>query len=102
MTGARLELPFYRVRFFYPKDGKLTLLYGQDGMAAPHYDIELLAPRLVGAATRELVLDKEDAPSAALDNKSIQGRIFWGALILAVGVILFLLARLLRSEKRPA
>jgi hypothetical protein len=100
VTSVRLELPFYRVRFFYPADGRLNLLYGQDGLTAPRYDLELIAPRLVGLATHELALDKEDVSASPLDYRTLQGRIFWGALVLAVVVILFLLARLLRSEKR--
>ncbi len=98
VTGARLELPFYRLRFFYPSDGKLTLLYGQDGLPSPRYDLELLAPRLVGASSRELALDKENAPSTDPKNERIETQVFWGALALSVVVILFLLARLLRAK----
>jgi hypothetical protein len=98
LTGARLELPVYRLRFFYPADGKLTLLYGQDALAAPRYDLELLAPRLVGVSSRELALDPESSAPAPPQNTDVQTRVFWGALVVAVVVVLFLLVRLLRSE----
>lgn len=97
--GARLELPLYRLRFFYPAGGKLTLLYGQEALAAPRYDLQLLAPRLVGVSSRELALEKESATAATPDGNPIQGKVFWTALVAAVVVVLGLVVRLLRSEK---
>ena len=46
---SRLELPEYNLRFFYPQNEKLTLLYGQKELEAPHYDLSILAPRLAQA-----------------------------------------------------
>jgi hypothetical protein len=100
LSGARLELPLYRLRFFYPAGGQLRLLYGQETLAPPRYDLELLAPRLVGLSSRELALDKESAAPVPAENAGIQIRVFWGALVAAVLVILFLLVRLLRLERQ--
>jgi hypothetical protein len=98
LSTARLELPLYRVRFFYPTGGKLTLLYGQNGLAAPRYDLALLAPRLVGVSSHEVALDSENATPAAPEKVVTQARVFWVALIVAVVVLLGLLGRLLRPE----
>jgi hypothetical protein len=100
LSSARLQLPLYRLRFFYPPNGKLRLLYGQTGLGPARYDLELLAPRLSSLSTHELTLDQEPGPAAAglPEKNSIQIRVFWAALIIAVVVVLALLARLLRSE----
>jgi hypothetical protein len=100
LGSARLQLPLYRLRFFYPANGKLRLLYGQAGLAPARYDLQLLAPRLVSLPSHELTLDPEATASGAgvSENNSIQTRVFWAALIVAVLVVLALLVRLLRSE----
>jgi hypothetical protein len=98
LSGARIELPFYRLRFFYPANGRLRLLYGQDGLSAPRYDLELLAPRLVSLSSRELTLDSENSTNVTSPKSPIQAWLFWAALALAVLIILGLLVRLLRSE----
>ena len=59
MGAPHLELPLYRLRFFYPANGKLTLLYGNEVLPSPRYDLELLAPRLVGISSLELALDPD-------------------------------------------
>ena len=97
MGTPRLELPLYRLRFFYPGNGKLTLLYGNETLSSPRYDLELLAPRLVGVSSRELALDPENRAPTAPENK-IPAKVFWAALIVAVLAVLALLVRLLRSE----
>jgi len=98
LGAPHLDLPLYRLRFFYPANTKLTLLYGHDALSAPRYDLELLAPRLVGVSSQELALDPESrAPSASAN--AIPARVFWAALIAAVVVVSILLVRLLRSEK---
>ena len=98
LSSVRLQLPFYCLRFFYPANGKLRLLYGQAGLEAGRYDLELLAPRLVSLSSRELTLDQESTPSALPEKNSVQTRVFWAALIIAVVVVLALLVGLLRSE----
>ncbi len=76
LSGARLDLPLYRMRFFYPANAKLTLLYGQ-ALAAPRYDLELLAPRLVGVSSRELALTQENAAPPAPEKTASATRLFW-------------------------
>ena len=64
------------------------------------YDLELLAPRLVSLSSHELTLDQETASSTIglPEKNSVQTRLFWVALIIAVVVVLGLLVRLLRTE----
>jgi len=96
IQSARLELPLYRLRFYYPAGGALTLLYGQDHLSAPQYDLAMLAPSLVGVTSKELTLS--NSVSTSTSNSQIETRLFWAALIIAVLAILAILARLLRKS----
>lgn len=96
LAPPRLLLPTVRVRFFHPGGG-LRLLYGQPGLAAPRYDLGLLAPRLLGEAAREVALVPGKVPAAGRD--ALPRQAFWGVLLLAVVALLFLLGRLLREQK---
>jgi hypothetical protein len=98
VSGARIELPLYRLRFFYPANGKLRLLYGQPGLSAPRYDLELLAPRLASLSSRDLTVEPEKVKSPVPERESLQTLVFWGALVIAVLVVLGLLVRLLRPQ----
>jgi hypothetical protein len=97
LNPAHLELPLYRLRFHYPADGKLRLLYGQEALSAPRYDLELLAPRLADVSSREITLDPENVTPALIERNALQTRLFWGAVVLAAAVVLTLLVRLLRK-----
>jgi hypothetical protein len=101
LTSAELLLPAFRLRFFRPAGQELTVLYGRKDLSAPRYDLALLAPRLVGTFADEVSLGPEQAVSAAPAAANAQGRIFWGALIGAVLVLLALIARMLGKESTP-
>lgn len=95
LGSARLLLPAYRLRFFNP-GAPLQLLYGARDVAAPRYDLALLAPRLRAAPARELDLagGAADAGPAAVPGQ--QGRLaFWIVLAVTVVALLALLGRLL-------
>jgi hypothetical protein len=98
LSSPRLELPAYHLRFFYPPRSKLQLLYGNDRATTPSYDLQLLAPRLIGVSSHEIGLGSEGAAAAAKSGASMETRVFWAALTAAVIAILLLLARLLRRE----
>jgi hypothetical protein len=103
LSPARLLLPAYRLRFFRTNDDPLDLLYGQPDLAAPRYDLALLAPRVLGATAREVQPDAE-ASAAALPAKhgtTTETKVFWGVLIVAVAVLVFLIARLV-TKGEPA
>jgi hypothetical protein len=99
LDPPHLLLPANRLRFFAPAGAALTLLYGQPELSPPRYDLSLLAPRLLGEAAHEIALGP--APYRAPEpDATAQGRkIFWGALVGAVLVLLVLLARLLRGPE---
>lgn len=101
LAPPRLLLPTVRVRFFHPGGG-LRLLYGQPGLAAPRYDLGLLAPRLLGEAAREIALAPPTGPAAAAGRDALPRKAFWGVLGLAVVALLLLLGRLLREPKAPS
>jgi hypothetical protein len=100
LSSAELLLPAFRLRFFRPASQDLTLLYGHADLGPPRYDLALLAPRLVGTVADEISLDPEGASVAPPVAASSQGRIFWGALVGAVLVLLALIARMLGKEAK--
>ena len=101
IRDATLLLPAYRLRFFRDGHSPLALLYGRTDLAAPRYDLALLAPRLLGVPAQDVM------PGAEQGSSNVTGVtptvVFWGALALAVLVLVVLIARLLRpSSGSPA
>ena len=103
LTSAQLLLPSYRLRLFRAAGTPLRMVYGQEALSAPSYDLALLAPYVLGTAAREVSLSQEQSGEAAQLNPAVAAlispRVFWGVLIVAVISLLALLARLL---KRPS
>lgn len=95
MTGARLLLPSYRLRFFKAA-APLRLLYGRGDVPAPQYDLALLAPQVMGAEAREIGLAAEPASTASGQVSFVSPRVFWILLAGAVIVLLALIAKLVR------
>lgn len=94
LAPPQLLLPSYRLRFHGGRE--LTLVYGDPRLETPRYDLELLAPRLVGAAAFEIKAGPEEATGAQGGER---GRwVFWGALVAVVLLLLGLLARLLAGR----
>src|SRR6185295_10349342 len=96
IEGARLLLPAYRMRLFRERGQSLRLAYGRTDLAAPSYDLALLAPRVFGVSAVEVTPGperEERAAAAAL----VSPWLFWGILIAAVVVLLGLIARLVRK-----
>jgi hypothetical protein len=98
LAAPHLLLPANRLRFFYPEAGRLKLLYGQPGLAPPRYDLSLLAPRLLGQTAQEIALSPDRPQSPEPDAAATERRIFWGALVGAVLVLLLVLGRMLRAR----
>jgi hypothetical protein len=94
IISAKLLLPAYRLRFFCEADMKLY--YGRSDLAAPRYDIAILAPRLMGAAAEEIRLGPENG-STAQEPRSLSSKLFWGFLIGAVVILLILIVRLIKK-----
>ncbi|MFN7941165.1 MAG: DUF3999 family protein [Thermoanaerobaculia bacterium] len=96
ISAARLLLPSWQLRFF-ATGGPLRLLYGDPALASPRYDLELLAPRLVGVEGEDLALPAERALATA-ERGARSGAWFWIGLVAAVLALLALLARLLLAD----
>jgi hypothetical protein len=100
LGSASLLLPACRLRFVREEGSALRLVYGQGGLAPPRYDLELLAPRLLGAPAFEATLAPV-APGTAVPQEKTGPKLFWAALVGAVVALLVLVARLLRRGPEP-
>jgi Protein of unknown function (DUF3999) len=99
ITGAELLLPSVALRFHNPGT-PLSLLYGNDELGAPRYDLALLAPRLFAQPARELTL--RPVAAAGEDHMGLGARrFFWIAIAVAAMVLLALLGRILTPLVRP-
>jgi hypothetical protein len=94
---VRLLLPSYRMRFFRGNKADLKLYYGRSDLATPHYDLAILASRLIGAKAEETSMDPENAP-APMGTQPLSLKLFWGVLAIAVLVLLALIARLVKKS----
>jgi hypothetical protein len=100
LTGARLLLPAYRLRFFRERGASLSLAYGRADLDAPRYDLALLAPQLLGAAATEVAPATEQRTGAATSaGELVSPRLFWGVLAIAVLVLLGMIVRLARRAE---
>ncbi len=99
---ATIMMPSYAVRLFRPADQPLRLVYGKDRVEAPRYDLQLLAPQMMGRIAEEVALGPERAAGGATTATSgiqvVHPAVFWSALSLAVLVLLGLVAKLMRRE----
>jgi hypothetical protein len=94
---AQVVYPVVRIVFKVAETDGFMLAYGNRSAASPHYDLDLVAARLLTASRNTARLD-EDAQTAAARNPFAGingGYVFWGALGLAVVVLLATVAKLL-------
>jgi hypothetical protein len=100
LEAGRLLLPAYRIRFFRDAVSPLRVAYGRTDLDRPKYDLALLAPQVLGTPAADVVLDAEPkAADVTTTAGLVSPRLFWGALVMAIVVLLGLIARLL---KKPA
>ena len=98
---ATVLLPSYAIRLFRPADQPLRLIYGKDGIPAPRYDLQLLAPQVMGRRAEEIGMGVEQpfgAAAAPLSAELVPPAVFWSVLALAVVILLAMVARLMRRE----
>lgn len=101
LTSARLLLPTRRLRFVRASGVEPVLAYGASGLAAPRYDLALLAARILGATAHEIdpLPERTNASGSAEERAdTADRRIFWGVLAAAIVVLLVVLARLVRMD----
>jgi hypothetical protein len=96
IENPRLYLPTYRLRFIRRNEEQLWLMYGEEGLAAPRYDLALLAPRVLGARVPEVGLSDVEEELPIIGVSRVGTIVFWCALVLALLVLFGLVARLLR------
>jgi hypothetical protein len=95
---VQLLLPTYRLRFFRSASVTLRLLYGDDRVAPPSYDLALLAPRVLGAPATAASLAPEAGIATTATDRLIAPRAFWALIVLAVVALLAILTSLLRRQ----
>jgi hypothetical protein len=98
---ATLLLPSYSIRLFRPADQPLRLVYGKGGVAPPRYDLQLLAPQVMGRRAEEVIAGAEQRFAEAASRRGVEmvpPAVFWSVLSLAVLVLLGMVARLMRRE----
>lgn len=99
LTSARLMLPGYRLRFFRGAGEQLRLAYGRPTLDAPRYDIQLLTADVLGRPASEVRASGEPSTRASTGMPLVSPRVFWGALGIAVVVLLALAVRLMRGSE---
>jgi hypothetical protein len=92
ITRAGLLLPTWRLRFYRP-ERELRLLYGNDDLSPPRYDLALLAPRVMGAEARDLSLGADET-TAEGPPPFVSPRVFWVGLVVAALALAGVIARL--------
>ena len=99
IASAELLLPSFSLRFNHP-GGALAILYGNNEVAAPRYDLALLAPRLLTEPARSITIAKSQTTGEEAGRN--EAKYFWIIIAAAAIVLLVLLARLLGSAlKEP-
>lgn len=98
---ATILMPSFAVRLNRPANEPLRLLYGKDQIASPTYDLQLLAPHVMGRVAEEVVAGAEQRLGGAATASTVAAlspTIFWAVLALAVLVLLMMIVKLMRRE----
>jgi hypothetical protein len=100
ISSAEAAVPVVRLHFKTADTAPLLLLHGNSRAAAPTYDLRLVARALLSAPHSEALLGT--APESTPDQDPLLIRLsrnatylFWAVLILVVGALLFVVARML-------
>jgi hypothetical protein len=100
LERPELLLPSFQVRFFRPEAGAHRILYGQERLPAPQYDLALLARTVLASPALETALAAEQ--ESKVGQPAVLGpKGFWAILLLAAVVLLLLIARLVLRAEPP-
>lgn len=93
-------MPAYAVRLFRRPNVPLRMMYGRDDLSAPQYDLQLLAPQLMGRTAEEVVAGAEQATAGGGNSPfdAVPPVVFWSVLAVTVMVLLALVVRLMKKE----
>lgn len=93
---VRCNIPVARLVFKVAESDGITLVYGNPAIAAPRYDLSLVAARLLTASRSEAHLGAVAAGSTGNPFGGLKGGlVFWSALALVVVSLLLVVAKLL-------
>lgn len=97
---ATILMPSYAVRLYRRPSLPLRMVYGNDKIGSPQYDLQLLAPQVLGRAAEDVTAAPERALSGGSDASMelVSPVVFWSLLTMAVVVLLGLVVRLMRRE----
>lgn len=104
LSNFKARHPVVRVLFMADPGRELFLYYGLPSAPSPRYDLALVAPRLMAVDRHATTLGPEEALKDSAMRNWVGGRagvFFWGALVLAVAVLLVVIARLLPAAPTP-
>jgi hypothetical protein len=96
VSSVSLLIPSSSLRFYHPGT-PLRLLYGNDRVAAPHYDLSLLAPRVLAEPARDLGLSAALVPEEG-ERNGTERKIFWVVIAAVTVMLLVVLARLIGAR----
>jgi len=97
LAAPELLLPSWHVRLFRGAPGELRVLYGQSRLAAPRYDLALLAPTVLASPALETALSPEQEATLS-ESVILRPAAFWTLMVAAVVVLLGLIAHLVRNQ----
>ena len=99
LTGFLANVPVTRVLFKVNANQPLDLLYGNDRVGRPSYDLGMVGAELLAAKPIEVEAGPEQRHTAepwkAGEVTGIRAVLFWGVLIAVVGGLLFVIMKLL-------
>jgi hypothetical protein len=99
LTGVKLLLPSYRLRFFRPPGAALRVVYGNKQAMPPQYDLALLAPQVMGVEAREIAPGPETVVAAQTPAVLVSPGLFWAILGISVVVLIGVVARLATTSE---
>lgn len=95
-SAVEALLPVVRMRFRTDGAADLQILGGNPSAYEPRYDVSLVADQLMQAGVTRLYPGPVETPQAGEGGLPLAaGWLFWGAVVLVVGILLLLLAVLL-------
>lgn len=99
ISKIQLLLPSYRLRFVRPASAA-RVVYGNDAVDAPRYDLALLAPMVLSAPVADVSMaaEAETKTGAAAATPLVSPALFWAILGTAVVALLGVLVALLRQK----
>jgi len=103
LSGFELHYPVVRLFFKSNPGTDLFLYYGNDRVSAPQYDLQLVASQIIAADKSSAYLGSAERLRAGGEPRMTGkgGILFWGALVVVVVGLLFVITRLVPKSSAP-